>query len=126
MKRSLSACALVCRSLQAPCSPATWAAARFAAMPERRCRKVQSRSELTLLPPCMDDDVSERNPVRAIGAFVGTLDLKELGFRHAEEHCGAGQPAHDPGLLLKLACMAVNTECAVRAGWKRRRDGTWR
>ena len=71
-------------------------------MPERRYREVQSRSELMLLPPCTDDYVSEHNPVRAIDAFVGTLDLEELGFRHAEEHCGAGQPAYDPGLLLKL------------------------
>ena len=102
MKRSLSACAPVFRSLQAPCSPATRAATRVAAMPERRCREVQSRSELTLVPPCLDDDVSERNPLRAIGAFVGTLDLEALGFRHAEERCGAGQPAHDPGLLPKL------------------------
>ena len=101
MKRSLSARAPVFRSLQAPCSPATWAATRLTAMPERRCREVPSRSELTLLPPCLDDDVSERNPVRAIGAFVGTLDLEALGFRHAEERCGAGQPAHDPGLLPK-------------------------
>ena len=71
-------------------------------MPERRYREVQSRSQMMLLPPCLDDYVSEHNPVRAIDAFVGTLDLEELGFRHAEEHCGAGQPAYDPGLLLKL------------------------
>ena len=71
-------------------------------MPERRYREVRSRSELMLLPPCVDDYVSEHNPVRAIDAFVGTLDLEELGFRHAEEHCGAGQPAYDPRLLLKL------------------------
>ena len=38
----------------------------------------------------------------AIDAFVDTLDLQALGFRHTEEHCGAGQPAYDPGLLLKL------------------------
>jgi len=55
-----------------------------------------------LLPPCVDDYVSARNPVRAIDACVGTLDLEELGCRHAEEHCGAVQPAYDPGLLLKL------------------------
>ena len=71
-------------------------------MPERRYREVRSRSELMLLPPCVDDYVSEHNPVRAIDAFVGTLDLEELDFRHAEEHCGAGQPAYDPRLLLKL------------------------
>ena len=71
-------------------------------MPERRYREVQSRSQMMLLPPCLDDYVSEHNPVRAIDAFVGTLDLQALGFRHTEEHCGAGQPAYDPGLLLKL------------------------
>ena len=64
-------------------------------MPERRYREVRSRSELMLL--CVDDYVSEHNPVRAIDAFVGTLDLEELGFR-PEEHCGAGQPAYDPRL----------------------------
>ena len=56
-----------------------------------------------LLPPCLDDDVSEHNPVRALAAFVGPLDLPARGFRHAEEPCGAGQPAYDPGLLRKLS-----------------------
>ncbi len=71
-------------------------------MPERRYREVQSRSQVMLLPPCLDDYVSEHNPVRAIDAFVGTLDLQALGFQNTEAHCGAGQPAYDPGLLLKL------------------------
>ena len=71
-------------------------------MPERRYQEVQSRSQVMLLPACMDDYVSEQNPVRAIDAFVGTLDLKALGFQNTEEHCGAGQPAYDPALLLKL------------------------
>ena len=71
-------------------------------MPERRYREVQSRSQMMLLPPCVDEYVSEHNPVRAIDAFVGTLDLQALGFRHTEQHRGAGQPAYDPGLLLKL------------------------
>jgi len=71
-------------------------------MPERRYREVQSRSQPMLLPPSMDDYVSADNPVRAIDAFVGTLDLEDLGFRHAGDHRGAGQPAFDPGLLLGL------------------------
>ncbi len=99
-------------------------------MPERRCRKVPSRSELTLLPPCMDDDVSERNPVRAIDAFVGTLDLKALGFRHAEEHCGAGQPAHDPGLPLKLCLHGcqhrVRSSRRLEAETRRNLEVIWR
>ncbi|MXW93304.1 MAG: transposase [Rhodospirillaceae bacterium] len=71
-------------------------------MPERRYREVQSRSQVMLLPPCLDDYVSEHNPVRAIDAFVGTLDLEALGFQNTEAHYGAGQPAYDPGLLLRL------------------------
>ena len=71
-------------------------------MPERRYREVQSRSQFALLPPSMDDYVSEDNPVRAIEAFIDTLDLEALGFGHAEAYRGAGQPAYDPGLLLKL------------------------
>ena len=71
-------------------------------MSERRYQEVPSRSQVMLLPPCLDDYVSEHNAVRAIDAFVGTLDLQALGFAHAEANCGAGQPAFDPALLLKL------------------------
>ena len=71
-------------------------------MSGRRYREVQPRSQVMLLPPCLDDYVSEHNAVRAIDAFVGTLDLQALGFEHAEATCGAGQPAFDPALLLKL------------------------
>ena len=71
-------------------------------MSGRRYQEVQSRSQMMLLPPCLDDYVSENNAVRAIDAFVGTLDLEALGFAHAEAKGGAGQPAFDPALLLKL------------------------
>ena len=71
-------------------------------MAERRYQEVQSRSQVMLLPACLDDYVSEHNAVRAIDAFVGTLDLQALGFEHAEANCGVGQPAFDPALLLKL------------------------
>ena len=74
---------------------------RITTMSERRYKEVQSRSQMMLLPPCLDDYVSEHNAVRASDAFVGTLDLQALGFAHAEGNCGAGQPAFDPALLLK-------------------------
>ena len=54
------------------------------AMSERRCQKVHCRSQAMLLPPCVDDYVSEHNTVRAIDAFVGTLDLQALGFDRTE------------------------------------------
>jgi hypothetical protein len=38
------------------------------------------RGESTLFPECLDDWVDKNNPVRVIDAFVGMLDLAELGW----------------------------------------------
>lgn len=42
------------------------------------------------------------NVVRAIDAYVGSVDLRKLGFRHAGYEGGAGQPPYDPADLLRL------------------------
>ena len=55
-----------------------------------------------LLPPCVDEYVSPNNPVRAIDAYVDTLDLQALGFKNTQPLISAGQPAYDPAALLKL------------------------
>jgi transposase len=55
-----------------------------------------------MLPPRIEDYVGANNPVRAIDLFVETLDLRALGFVNAGGEIGPGQPAFDPGLLLKL------------------------
>jgi transposase len=61
-----------------------------------------SREQASLLPPRMDDYVGPDNPVRAIEAYVCSLELSEFGFKHAEGGGGAGQPPYDPADLLKL------------------------
>ena len=71
-------------------------------MGEIHYQKVRSRNQVMPLPLCLEDYVSESNPVRAIDAFVGTLDLEELGFQHSEASSGPAQPAFDPAVLLKL------------------------
>ena len=38
------------------------------------------RHQATLLPECLEDWVSDDNPVRVIDAFVDELDLGALGF----------------------------------------------
>jgi hypothetical protein len=38
------------------------------------------RSQVTLLPECLDDYIAEDNPVRVAEAFVEELDLEALGF----------------------------------------------
>jgi len=40
----------------------------------------EDRSQVTLLPECLDDCIGEDNPVRVVDAFVDELDLGELGF----------------------------------------------
>ena len=54
-----------------------------------------------LLPECVDDYVDENNPVRVIEAFVGRLNLTDLGFDGAVP-AETGRPAYHPATLLKL------------------------
>lgn len=39
-----------------------------------------SRSQVSLLPECLDDFVTEDNPIRVVEAFVEQLDLVALEF----------------------------------------------
>ena len=57
-----------------------------------------------LLPPSIEDYIGKDNPVRAIDAYVGSLDLSQMDFQHTQEGTGmgAGQPPIPPGALLKL------------------------
>ena len=68
----------------------------------RRFKTGVCREQGSLLPPRVDDYVGPDNPVRVIAAYVGTLDVAALGFRHADREVGAGQPPYDPADLLGL------------------------
>jgi hypothetical protein len=61
-----------------------------------------SREQGMLLPPRIDEYVSEENTVRAIDAYVESLDMAQLGFRHTVGGGGAGQPPYAPTALLKF------------------------
>jgi hypothetical protein len=39
-----------------------------------------SREQVSLLPPCIEDYLGRDNPVRAIDAYVDSLDLNALDF----------------------------------------------
>ena len=60
-----------------------------------------SRDQLTLFPEALDDYISQENPVRFIDAYVDSLDLRRLGFRHAALQ-ERGRPPYHPADLLKL------------------------
>ena len=61
----------------------------------------QDRSQVTLLPECLDDYIGEDNPVRVVDAFVDELDLETLGFEGATA-ATTGRPSYHPLVLLKL------------------------
>ena len=41
----------------------------------------EDRSQVTLLPECLDDYIGQDNPVRVVDAFVEELDLRDFGLR---------------------------------------------
>ena len=55
-----------------------------------------------MFPTTLDEYVSPHNTVRAIDAYVSTLNLDEQGFQYADNYIGSGQPCYDPADLLKL------------------------
>ena len=61
----------------------------------------QDRSQLILLPDCLDDYVEEDNPVRIVDAFIDELDLAALGFDGVVPEV-TGRPAYHPSTLLKI------------------------
>ena len=61
----------------------------------------QDRSQLLLLPDCLDDYVGEDNPVRIVDAFIDELDLVVLGFAGVIPEA-TGRPAYHPSTLLKI------------------------
>jgi transposase len=60
-----------------------------------------TRKQVILFPETVEDYITEDNPVRFIDAFVGSLNLTELGFQRAQP-AETGRPAYDPADLLRL------------------------
>lgn len=58
------------------------------------------REQKLLLPEAVEDYVAAEAPVRFLDAFVGTLDLRGLGFGKAVA-ADTGWPPYDPGDLLR-------------------------
>jgi transposase len=61
----------------------------------------EDRSQVTLLPECLDDYIGEDNPVRVIDVFIDALDLTGLGF-DGMAPAVTGRPAYHPAVLLKI------------------------
>ena len=61
----------------------------------------EDRLQGALLPHCLDDYVTEDNPVRVIEVFTDELDLATLGFDGVVPEA-TGRPAYHPATLLKI------------------------
>ena len=59
-----------------------------------------SRNQSTLLPDCLDDYITEENPIRVIDVFLDSLNLNNLGFKTISAK--TGRPAYHPSTMLKL------------------------
>jgi len=61
----------------------------------------EDRRQAALLPDCLEDYVSDENPVRVIEAFIDELDLKALGFAGVVPEA-TGRPGYHPAAMLKI------------------------
>jgi transposase len=61
----------------------------------------ECRTQTTLMPGCLDDYITDTNPVRVVDVFVDELELFKLGFVRVEPAV-TGRPSYHPSVLLKL------------------------
>jgi len=85
----------------------------------RRFIEGADRTQVSLLPGCVEDYVEAENPVRVIDAFVEQLDLRAMGFEGADPEA-TGRPAYHPlgatqDLSLRLP-VPSSVKPATRAG----------
>ena len=58
------------------------------------------RNQIILMPDTLDDYIGTDNEVRAIDAFIDSLDIASMGFK--AEPAREGRPGYDPHDMLKL------------------------
>ena len=61
----------------------------------------KDRTQVTLLPECLDDYVGPDNPVRVVEAFVDQFDLRQMEFEGIDP-MATGRPSYHPSILLKI------------------------
>src|SRR3989339_119018 len=79
------------------------------------------RNQTTLMPPSVEDYVSQDNPVRAYDAFIEAMDLKDLGIKLEDDK--VGNPCYHPKAMLKLFVdgTKINANSGVKSNWTKKR-----
>ncbi len=62
--------------------------------------KYGNREQITFLPDCIENYVTEADPVRAYDAFIDALDLGELGLNLDDSQLGPS--SYNPVTMLKI------------------------
>lgn len=75
------------------------------------------RSQVFLLPPSVEDWVSQDHPARFIDAFVRSLDLESMGFKVG--HAPRGRPSFSAELLLSVICFCYFSRIRTLRGMER-------
>ena len=58
------------------------------------------RDQTVLFPDTLNQYVDKENSVRFIDAFIDSLNMEKLGFKHSI-HLETGRPSYDPSDLLR-------------------------
>lgn len=58
-------------------------------------------NQINIMPMCLDDMVSQDNPVRAIAAIVEHMNINSIGFDHSEVK-STGRRSYSPVDMFKL------------------------
>jgi len=66
-----------------------------------RYKTGNNREQISIEPLCLDDMISEENPVRAIEAVVENMEIATLGFQYAETK-NTGRKPYNPEDMFKL------------------------
>ena len=64
-------------------------------------KKGSDKTERSLFPLSLDEQISDDNICRMIDAFTKLLDMSELGFKYAQ-HNNTGNRPYDPRIMLSL------------------------
>jgi transposase len=64
------------------------------------------RDQTILFPDRLDKYVGEENPVRFIDAFIESLNLERLGFKHSVP-CETGRPSYVRQIFSNCTCMVI-------------------
>jgi transposase len=81
------------------------------------------RNQSVLFPSLLDDYVDKENPVRFIDAFIDSLDLEKLGFKHSVL-ADTGRPSYNPSDLLKLYVYGYLNQLAQAGNWRKNATAT--